>query len=68
MSYMKKVIEDVAAMVHTGNREELEDLLNGLTAEEIVNLLLEGIQLNGIISPDCDCLTHKLGAYAGNDN
>jgi hypothetical protein len=68
MSYMKQVIEDTASMIHTGNREELEDLLNGLTAEEIVNLLLEGIQLNGIISKDCDCIAHKLAAYAGNDN
>jgi hypothetical protein len=68
MSAVKRMIEDVAAMVHVGNREELEDFVTGFTAEEIVNLLLEGIQLNAIISNDCDCATHKLAAYAGSDN
>jgi hypothetical protein len=64
MSGIKRYLEDVAAQVHTGNRAELEDLLGSWSNEDKVNILLEAIQLNGIIGPDCECMSHKLSAYA----
>ena len=63
MSGIKRYLEDVAAQVHTGNRAELEDLLGSWSNEDKVNILLEAIQLNGIIGPDCECVSHKLSAY-----
>jgi hypothetical protein len=64
MGMMKRYLEDVAAQVHTGNREEVEDLLASWSSEDKVNILLEAIQLNGLISPVCECSSHKLAAYA----
>ena len=63
MSAIKRLIEDVADLVHIGDREELEDLLNQWDSEDRVNLLLEAIYLNSLVQPDCECLGHKLAAY-----
>ena len=63
MGAMKRLIEDVSDLVHIGDREELEDLLNQWDSEAKVNLLLEAIYLNSLIQPDCECLGHKLAAY-----
>ena len=68
MSAMKALLHDAANMVHTGNVEELEDLLNGWKTEERLNLIHEAIRFNGIITDDCQCTTHKLAAYAGSED
>ena len=68
MSAMKALLHDAANMVHTGNVEELEDLLNGWKPEERLNLIMEAIRFNGIITDDCECISHKLSAYAGSDS
>lgn len=68
MSGIKRYLEDVAAQVHTGNRAEVEDLLGSWTNEDKVNILLEAIQLNGIIGPDCECMSHKLKAYSKSES
>jgi hypothetical protein len=62
MSAMKRYLEDVAAQVHTGNRAEVEDLLGTWSDLDKVNILLQAIELNGIIGPDCECMSHKLKA------
>lgn len=64
MSAMKRYLEDVAAQVHTGNRAEVEDLLGTWSDLDKVNILLEAIELNGIIGPVCECMSHKLKAYS----
>ena len=68
MSGIKRYLEDVAAQVHTGNRAEVEDLLGSWTNEDKVNILLEAIQLNGIIGPNCECMSHKLKAYSESES
>jgi hypothetical protein len=68
MGMMKRYLEDVAAQVHTGNRAEVEDLLGSWSDEDKVNILLEAIELNGIIGPDCECMSHKLKAYAESES
>ena len=68
MSAMKRFIEDVGTMVHTGNRTELEDLLGTWSAEDKVNILLEGIEWSAIGSPICECLSHKLKAYSESES
>jgi hypothetical protein len=68
MGMMKRYLEDVAAQVHTGNRLELEDLLGSWSDEDKINILLEAIELNGIIGPDCECQSHKLKAYAESES
>jgi hypothetical protein len=67
MSAMKALLHDAANMVHTGSVEELQDLLNGWSKEEQLNLVMEAIRFNGIITDDCSCISHKLAAYAGSD-
>jgi hypothetical protein len=64
MSAMKRYLEDIAAQVHTGNRAEVEDLLGTWSDLDKLNILLEAIELNGIIGPDCECMSHKLKAYS----
>ena len=64
MSAMKRYLEDVAAQVHTGNRAEVEDLLGTWSDLDKVNILLEAIELNGIIGPVCECMSHKIKAYS----
>lgn len=68
MSGIKRYLEDVAAQVHTGNRVEVEDLLGSWSNEDKVNILLEAIELNGIIGPVCECMSHKLAAYAESES
>lgn len=68
MSAMKALLQDAANIVHTGNVEELEDLLTGWKPEERLNLIMEAIRFNGIITDDCSCTSHKLSAYAGSDS
>jgi hypothetical protein len=68
MGMMKRYLEDVAAQVHTGNRLEVEDLLGSWSDEDKVNILLEAIELNGIIGPVCECMSHKLKAYAESES
>jgi hypothetical protein len=68
MGMMKRYLEDVAAQVHTGNRLEVEDLLGSWSDEDKVNILLDAIELNGIIGPDCECMSHKLKAYAESES
>ena len=68
MSAMKRYLEDVASQVHTGNRLEVEDLLGSWSNEDKVNILLEAIELNGIIGPHCQCLGHKIKAYAESES
>jgi hypothetical protein len=64
MSAMKRYLEDLAAGVHTGNRAEVEDLLGSWSDLDKVNILLQAIELNGIIGPVCECMGHKVKAYS----
>jgi hypothetical protein len=63
MGAMKRYIEDIGTQIHTGNLEELKDLLGNWPAKDQVNILLEGIAWNELITPNCECLAHKLKAY-----
>ena len=67
MSAMKALLHDAANMVHTGSVDELQDLLNGWNTEDRLNLVLEAIRFNAIITEDCNCISHKLSAYAGSE-
>jgi hypothetical protein len=67
MSAIKRFIEDIGVQVHTGNLEELKDLLSSWNDEDQVNILLEGIAWNAISSESCECMTHKLKAYADSE-
>ncbi len=66
MSAIKRYIEDIGTHIHTGNRLELEDLLGSWSHEDQVNILLEGISWAAMGSESCECLAHKLKAYADN--
>jgi hypothetical protein len=56
MSAMKRLIEDVAALVDEGERDELEAMLEPWDDAEKVALLIEAISLNGLISGGtCPC-------------
>lgn len=68
MGAMKRYLEDVASQVHTGNRLEVEDLLGSWSLGDKLNILLEAIELNGIIGPDCQCLGHKIKAHAESES
>jgi hypothetical protein len=68
MGAMKRYLEDIAAQVHTGNRAEVEDLLGSWSDLDKLNILLEAIELNGIIGPVCECMSHKLKAYSESDS
>ena len=69
MSAIKRYLEDVAQMVHTGDRAEIEDLLGTWPDEDKVNILLEAIELSNLTAPSCECLGHKLKDYReSNDN
>lgn len=68
MGMMKRYLEDIAAQVHTGNRAEVEDMLGSWSNEDKVNILLEAVELNGIIGPDCECLSHNLKRYAESES
>jgi hypothetical protein len=60
-------IEDIGTQIHTGNLEELKDLLGTWSDEDKLNILLEGIAFNELITPNCNCVAHKLKAYAESD-
>lgn len=56
MSAMKRLIEEVATLVHDAKRDELEALLEGWEDCQKVALLMEGISLNRLIcSGYCPC-------------
>jgi hypothetical protein len=67
MGAMKRYIEDIGTQIHTGNLEELKDLLGTWSDEDKLNILLEGIAFNELITPNCNCVAHKLKAYAESD-
>lgn len=63
MSYMKRLLEDIAQNIHTGNRAEIEDYLSGTswTDKEKLDTLLYAIEFNGWIEGEhCQCVAHKL--------
>jgi hypothetical protein len=64
MSAIKRFIEDIGVQVHTGNLEELKDLIGSWPPKDQVNILLEGIAWNAIGSESCECITHNLKAYS----
>lgn len=55
MSAMKRYLEDVAVEIDNGNRAKVEELLGTWSNEDKINILLEAIELNGIIGPVCQC-------------
>jgi hypothetical protein len=56
MSGMKRLIEEIAALVHDAKRDELEVTLEGWDDSDKVALLLEAISLNRLIcSGYCPC-------------
>ncbi len=68
MSAMKRYIEDIGSQIHTGNVEELKDLLGTWSDEDKLNILFEGILWNSLAESECECLTHKLKAYAESES
>jgi hypothetical protein len=56
MSAMKRMLEDIAALVHEGNRDKIEAMLEGWEDCQKVALLMEAISLNRLIcSGYCPC-------------
>jgi hypothetical protein len=56
MSAMKRMIEEVAALVHDAKRNELEAMLKPWDDSEKVALLMEAISLNRLIcGGTCPC-------------
>jgi hypothetical protein len=56
MSAMKRMIEEVAALVHDAKRNELEAMLKPWDDSEKVALLMEAITLNRLIcGGTCPC-------------
>jgi hypothetical protein len=56
MSAMKRMIEEVAALVHDAKRNELEAMLEPWDDSEKVALLMEAITLNRLIcGGTCPC-------------
>jgi hypothetical protein len=56
MSAMKRMIEEVAALVHDAKRNELEAMLEPWDDSEKVALLMEAISLNRLIcGGTCPC-------------
>jgi hypothetical protein len=56
MSAMKRMIEEVAALVHDAKRNELEAMLKPWDDSEKVALLMEAISLNRLIcGGSCPC-------------
>jgi hypothetical protein len=59
---MKRYLEDVAVEIDNGNRAKVEELLATWSNEDKINILLEAIELNGIIGPVCQCDKQSEGA------
>ena len=56
MSAMKRMIEEVAALIHDAKRDELEAMLEPWEDCQKVALLMEGISLNrAICGGSCPC-------------
>jgi hypothetical protein len=56
MSAMKRLIEEVATLVHDAKRDELEAMLEGWDDCQKVAILMEAISLNRLIcSGYCSC-------------
>ena len=56
MSAIKRMIEEVASLIHDAKREELEAMLESWEDCQKVAILLEGISLNrAICSGYCPC-------------
>jgi hypothetical protein len=56
MSGMKRLIEEVATLVHDAKRDELEAMLEGWDDCQKVAILMEAISLNRLIcSGYCPC-------------
>ena len=56
MSAMKRMIEEVAALVHDAKRNELEAMLEPWDDSEKVALLLEAVSMNRLICVGtCPC-------------
>jgi hypothetical protein len=50
MSAIKRMLEDIAALVHEGNRDKLEAMLEGWDDCQKVAILMHAIELHPIIS------------------
>jgi hypothetical protein len=50
MSAMKRMLEEVVALVHDGNRDKLEEALQGWDDCQKVAILMHAIELHPIIS------------------
>jgi hypothetical protein len=50
MSAMKRMLEEVAALVHEGNRDKIEEALQGWDDCQKVAILMHAIELHPIIS------------------
>jgi hypothetical protein len=50
MSAMKRMLEDIAGLVHEGNRDKIEEALQGWDDCQKVAILMHAIELHPIIS------------------
>jgi hypothetical protein len=67
MSAMKRMIEEVAALVHYAKRDELEAMLKPWDDCQKVALLMEAISMMEAIRPNCPISSGTCPCYEGDE-
>jgi hypothetical protein len=67
MSAMKRMIEEVAALVHYAKRDELEAMLEPWDDCQKVALLMEAISMMEAIRPNCPICSGTCPCYKGDE-
>jgi hypothetical protein len=67
MSAMKRMIEEVAALVHYAKRDELEAMLEPWDDCQKVALLMEAISMMEAIRPNCPICSGTCPCYEGDE-